>query len=116
MECGGILKKGVKDRIKELGSSVPKHPEHRPKYIRIAPLAEILCLALKVKNIYSPEIQESWKKLVSRFGSEISVLIAAFREGKFEIIEGGGGKYGEIVFNKKKNYRRNQSVLDDYGL
>lgn len=135
MECGGLLKKGVKDRIRELGRAVPKHPEHRPKYIRIAPLAEILCLALKVKNIYSPEIQENWKKLVSRFGSEISVLvdaliedlegetngkvaalINAFREGKFEIVEGGGGKYGEIVFNKKKNYKHGQAVLDDYGL
>lgn len=138
MECGGILKKGVRDRIKELGSIIPKHPEHRPKYIRIAPLAEILCLALKVKNIYSPEIQENWKKLVSRFGSEISVLvdapieeikkesngkvaelIAAFREGKFEIVEGGGGKYGEIVFNgarRRSAQRRSQAVLDDYGL
>ncbi len=134
-ECGGILKKGVKDRIRELGSSAPKHLEHRPKYVRIAPLAEILCLALKTKNIYSPEIQDNWKKLVSRFGSEISVLvdapveeikgesngkiaalISAFREGKFEIVEGGGGKYGEILFNKKKNYKRNQSVLDDYGV
>jgi uncharacterized protein (TIGR00375 family) len=135
-KCGGLIKKGVHDRVRELSSrDKPKHPPYRPRYIRIAPLAEILSLALGIKNIYSNKIQEAWKKLVTRFSSEISVLvdqpieeirkasgdetanlIRAFREGKFKIIEGGGGKYGKVVFNipRQKFYRGNQSMLDSF--
>ncbi|RLG59061.1 MAG: TIGR00375 family protein [Candidatus Hydrothermarchaeota archaeon] len=126
--CGGIIKKGVKDRIKELASySKPKHPEHRPPYLRIAPLAEILCMSLNVSNVYSQKVQAMWKKLVERFGSEIAVLvdipipeikkefgdeiafyIDAFRKENFDIKEGGGGKYGRIIFRKE------QYSLDDF--
>lgn len=136
-KCGGLLKKGVHDRIKELSAySEPHHPEHRPPYIRIAPLAEILCLALKVKSLYSPRVQEHWKKLVKTFGSEIAVLvdvdpeeikkvsgerlgelIRAFRKGDFNIIPGGGGKYGEIIFRQpreEKFYKGRQGILDQY--
>jgi uncharacterized protein (TIGR00375 family) len=135
--CGGCLKKGVYDRVRELSTRDSfEYLPHRPDYIRIAPLAEILCLALKVKNIYSDKVQISWKKLVTRFGSEISVLIdesiykireegglelakliKAFREGKFNITEGGGGQYGEIVFNnfrEEKFYRGSQYMLDSF--
>jgi uncharacterized protein (TIGR00375 family) len=135
--CGGLLKKGVFDRVKELSSyPSPRHPPHRPRYIRIAPLAEILCLALKVRNVYSDRVQGGWRKLVERFGSEISVLIdvpveeireeggerlarmiKAFRSGRFNIVEGGGGKYGEVVFKDsgpRKFYTGNQSMLDSF--
>jgi uncharacterized protein (TIGR00375 family) len=136
-KCKGVLKKGVRDRITELGAyPAPRHPEHRPQYIRIAPLAEILCLALNVKSLYSAKVQESWKKLVGRFGSEIAVLIdvdvedlkkeinertgeliEAFRSGNFNITQGGGGKYGEIIFDrpsKEKFYTGKQGSLDQY--
>lgn len=137
-ECGGMLKKGVRDRIKELSSrETSKSPEHRAPYVRIAPLAEILCTALGCKNVYSEEIQSAWRRLVEKFRSEIAVLVDAsieeiekessekiaglidsFRSGKFEIIEGGGGKYGEIVFGAAKNrntrQRRTQTALDSF--
>lgn len=137
-ECGGVLKKGVRDRIRELSSYTrPHHPEHRPPYIRIAPLAEILCLALAVKSLYSPRVQGEWKKLVKAFGSEIAVLIDAdteeikkvsgegvgelikrYREGDFTIVPGGGGRYGRIVFNPPETAgakRTVQGVLDQFG-
>jgi uncharacterized protein (TIGR00375 family) len=126
-KCGGLLKKGVYDRVKELSSyDIPRHPPHRPSYIRITPLAEILCLAFNVKSVYSSKVQTGWNKLVERFGSEISVLldapveeikkesgdkvgdlIWAYRNGKFSVIEGGGGRYGKIVFDQGS-----QSMLD----
>ncbi|MEE8168874.1 MAG: TIGR00375 family protein [Candidatus Hydrothermarchaeales archaeon] len=133
-ECRGILKKGVTDRIEELASyTAPRHPGHRPKYVRIAPLAEILSLALK-HQIYSNKIQEAWKKLVTTCGSEIAVLIdapleeititsgekvaeliKAFREGQFGIIEGGGGKYGKVLFGEKaEKLKRTQTKLDGF--
>ncbi len=125
--CNKTLKKGVCDRIKELADyNEPRHPPHRPRYIRIAPLAEILCSALKIKTIYSVKIQDMWKKLVTRFGSEIAVLIdvpeekieaesdgdvawmiKAFRDGRFSISYGGGGKYGEIIFDRGDADREN---------
>ncbi|RLF61183.1 MAG: TIGR00375 family protein [Thermoplasmata archaeon] len=127
-KCGGIIKKGVKDRIKELSTHTQsRHPEHRPPYLRIAPLAEILCMCLNVSSVYSSKVQSMWRRLVEEFGSEISVLvdieieeikrefgedisfyIEAFRKGDFEIEEGGGGKYGRIIF------RRVQKKLEDF--
>jgi uncharacterized protein (TIGR00375 family) len=135
-QCRGLLKKGVRDRIHELSSyPEPHHPEHRPPYIRIAPLAEILCLAMGVKSLYSPRVQEEWRRLVKAFGSEIAVLIDAdpeeikkvsgeelgklirrFREGDFTIVHGGGGRYGRIVFGPpdEKPRKTAQGVLDQF--
>lgn len=135
-QCRGLLKKGVRDRIRELSSyPEPRHPEHRPPYVRIAPLAEILCLAMGVKSLYSPRVQEEWKKLVKTFESEIAVLIDAdpedikkvsgdgvgklirrYREGEFTILPGGGGRYGRIVFRaaEEKPKKTVQGVLDQF--
>ncbi|MEW6593045.1 MAG: TIGR00375 family protein [Candidatus Hadarchaeota archaeon] len=114
--CGGWLKKGVFDRINELADyPEPKHPTHRPKYLKIAPLSEVVALALGGQDPHSPEIQQVWQKLVTRFKNEISVLIdvpvealteaagprvatviKAFRGGNLRVVAGGGGKYGHL--------------------
>jgi uncharacterized protein (TIGR00375 family) len=136
-KCGGTLKKGVFDRIGELTErEKPVHPDHRPPYIRIAPLAEIICLAMGIKSPYSSKVQGAWERLVTRFGSEIRVLIdvpvgeigevggekiarliGAFRRGDFHVLYGGGGHYGEVVFDRRPReqfYHGDQSSLDDY--
>ncbi len=132
-KCGGMLKKGVSDRIEELASSPqPMHPEHRPEYIRIAPLAEILALALK-SEIYSDKVQNAWRALVRAFDSEIAVLIdvapeeiakiadervaaliRSFRLADFRIAEGGGGEYGRILFEEKGKPGIAQMRLDTF--
>ncbi len=137
IQCGGRIKKGVRDRIHEIATwDKPHHPEHRPLYLRIAPLAEIIAQALKVSNVYSSRVQNLWRKLVVAFGNEIRVLvdvdteeiakvggeaiaelIRRFRVQDFEIIEGGGGKYGEIIFTKQAKKRKavkNQLSLDNW--
>ncbi len=112
-ECGGLIKKGVKDRVKEL-SDTSGHPGHRPKYIHIIPLAQIVSKALGIKTLTSAKIQDAWKKLIDAFGTEIEVLIDvpiekieavsgapiasaidAFRKGRVKWHAGGGGNYGE---------------------
>ena len=137
-KCGGRIKKGVRDRIREIATwDEPHHPEHRPPYLRIAPLAEIIAQALNISSVYSSRVQNVWRSLVVAFGSEIRVLVDAdpeeiakvggeavaelirrFRAQDFEIIEGGGGKYGEIVFSKEKAEQkkaaRSQLSLDDW--
>ncbi len=115
-KCGGWVKKGVRDRVNELADyPEPKHPPHRPSYLRIAPLAEVIALALGEKDAHAPEVQSMWEKLVTRFGNEIEVLIdvpaeelanaaggkiaavvRAFRGGELRVIPGGGGRYGHL--------------------
>jgi len=113
--CGGLIKKGVHDRVAEL-ADVPEghHPTHRPPYLHLLPLAEIIGKALKVGPT-SKTVRRQWENLMKQFGSEIEVLldtpveevaataspavaesVAAFRRGTIIVHPGGGGKYGEI--------------------
>jgi uncharacterized protein (TIGR00375 family) len=114
--CGKRIKKGVKDRIKERSNySEPVHPDHRPKYIHLIPLAEIITKAVEQRNPFTQTVTKRWNELVNAFGSEINVLldvdiqeiakvtapaiteaIQAFREKKVIIKPGGGGQYGII--------------------
>jgi uncharacterized protein (TIGR00375 family) len=118
--CGGRIKKGVSDRVDELADyPEPKHPKHRPKYIPVIPLAEIITKTLGFSNTNLVGVKKYWNKLISKFDNEISVLLNAdyeeiqkatderlaaavksFREGKIILHPGGGGRYGEIELPK----------------
>jgi len=120
--CGKRIKKGVKDRINERADfREPQHPDHRPTYIHLIPLAEIITKAVGQRNPFTQTVNKRWDELVSAFGSEISVLIdvdieeiarvtapaiteaiQAFREKKVVIRPGGGGQYGVIELPKEK--------------
>lgn len=113
--CGGVIKKGVDYRIYELSTwDEPHHPQHRPPYVHILPLAEILSL-VHDKGVTTVFVQKIWKELVLKFKSEIEVLIRtpledlekvdaqlapvikAFRNNGLAIQSGGGGRYGKIL-------------------
>jgi len=114
--CGKRIKKGVKDRINERADfKEPLHPDHRPPYIHLIPLSEIIAKAIGQHTPFTQEVNKRWNELVSVFGSEINVLIdtdineiakvtapaiteaiQAFREKKVIIKPGGGGQYGSI--------------------
>ncbi|MDP1552021.1 MAG: TIGR00375 family protein [Methanobacteriaceae archaeon] len=114
--CGGIIKKGADYRISEIASwKKPHHPYHRPPYIHIMPLADIISLTYS-KGVTTKFVQGIWENLVNNLGSEIDVMIRvplddikeispdmafalnAFREKTLILVPGGGGKYGEIKF------------------
>lgn len=118
--CGGTIKKGVDYRISEIADwDTPHHPNHRPEYIHVMPLSEIISLVYD-KGITTKTVQGVWSKLVDSFGTELNVLlnvdlqdikkvdskispaIQAFREKTLHIKPGGGGKYGEILFDNAK--------------
>ena len=118
-DCGGTIKKGVDFRISEISDyDEPKHPDFRPPYIHLMPLAELISTVYG-KGVTTKTVQGKWQKLIDNFGNEIEVLInvsiddiskadsdiafaiEAFRNGTIEVIPGGGGKYGEILFEKK---------------
>jgi len=137
-KCGGWVKKGVWDRVNELADyPEPRHPPHRPNYLRIAPLAEVIALALGEKNAHAPEVQSMWEKLVARFGNEIEVLIdvhpeelantagakvaaviKAFRAGELKVVPGGGGRYGHLEISLELATTlppKAQRTLADFG-
>jgi len=114
--CGGKIKKGVDYRIYELSSwDEPRHPPHRPPYVHLMPLAEIIAMK-HGKGVTTKFVQGIWQGLVDEFGTEIDVLlnapldgiasidgevaaaVRAFRDGSLIVIPGGGGRYGEIRF------------------
>ena len=116
--CGGTVKKGVDFRISEIADyENPRHPGFRPKYVHLMPLAELISTVYD-KGVTTKTVQAKWQKLIDNFKTEIDVLINvslddiskvdsgivpaidAFRNGKINVIPGGGGKYGEILFEK----------------
>jgi len=111
--CGGIIKKGVADRVNELADfEEPRHPDHRPPYLHLIPLAEIIQMALGHASVQTKGVKTAWETLVKHFGNEVEALIyaepealkivddrvvsaiLAFRKGDVIIHPGGGGQYG----------------------
>jgi uncharacterized protein (TIGR00375 family) len=114
--CGKRIKKGVKDRINEKADfGEPQHPDHRPPYIHLIPLSEIITKAIGLRSPFSQTVGKRWNELISAFDSEIKVIldvkiddiarvtapaiseaVQMFREKKVVIKPGGGGQYGVI--------------------
>lgn len=111
--CRGIIKKGVADRVNELADfEEPEHPDYRPPYLHLIPLAEIIQMALGHASVQTKGVKTAWETLVKQFGNEIEALIyaepealkivddrvvsaiLAFRKGDVIIHPGGGGQYG----------------------
>ena len=124
-DCNGIIKRGVKERIHELseGRGV-KHPDHRPPYLHTVPLAEVIAMSIGVKTLTSTKVQAAWQEMVKKWGNEIKILIdkdlecikkydekvgliiESFRNGTMLYDAGGGGRYGQPLWNKplKENF------------
>jgi uncharacterized protein (TIGR00375 family) len=128
--CGKRIKKGVKDRINEIADyKEPIHPTHRPPYVHLIPLAEIITKAIGQQNPFTQTVNKRWSELITAFGNEINVLIdvdiddiakvtapaiteaiQAFREKKVIIRPGGGGQYGIIELANKDSEVKNYSI------
>ena len=117
--CGGTVKKGVDFRISEIADlNEPRHPDFRPPYVHLMPLAELISTVYG-KGVTTKTVQGKWQKLIDNFSTEIDVLInvsieniskidsniapaiEAFRNGTIDVVPGGGGKYGEILLDRK---------------
>ena len=117
--CGGTVKKGVDFRISEIADlRQTQHPPFRPKYVHLMPLAEIIS-SVHNKGVTTKFVQAIWQKLIDSFETEINVLInvgledikkidsdvglaiESFRNNTIDIVPGGGGQYGQILFKKE---------------
>ncbi len=115
--CGGRIKKGVKGRIQELATyDIPHHPDDRPPYQYLLPLAELLS-TVHNKGVTTKYVQTRYDRLLSLFGSEIDVLlntpiedikkvdpllsdiIKSYRDNTLEVDVGRGGRYGTVKYN-----------------
>ncbi|MDO9549586.1 MAG: PHP-associated domain-containing protein [Methanoregula sp.] len=109
-EDGGIIKRGVSDRAKELAGG--GEPRPRPPYLHILPLGQIIQTMENVSSPNTKKCKAIYASLISTFGNEITVLIdapvgeirtihpkvadaiSALRNGTVILHPGGGGKYG----------------------
>ena len=117
--CGGTIKKGVDFRISEISDlKKPVHPDFRPDYVHLMPLAELIS-SVYDKGVTTKFVQGIWQKLIDNFSTEIDVLInvdlndiekivanvasaiESFRNNTIEVVPGGGGQYGQILFKKE---------------
>ena len=115
--CGGVIKKGVKGRIEELATSdVPIHPEDRPEYQYILPLAELLS-SIHNKGVMTKYVQSRYERLIELFKTEIDILLnveldkiehvdmllanalKSYRNNTLNVTPGRGGLYGKVVYD-----------------
>nr|WP_321351383.1 PHP-associated domain-containing protein [uncultured Methanoregula sp.] len=107
---GGIIKKGVADRAKELAKGGTAHP--RPPYAHVLPLAQIIQTMEGTSSPNTRKCKEIYASFIGAFENEIAILIdvpvaeirsihpkvadaiAALRDGTVTLHPGGGGKYG----------------------
>lgn len=128
--CGKRIKKGVKDRISELADTdVGDSPEHRPAYVHVFPLAEIIQHVVGHASPTTKTVQGIYDEFQDAFRSEIRMLTEApvnelaavnqkvanavqtFREEQFIVVPGGGGEYGELVIPRDEAER--ERIIDE---
>ena len=113
--CGKLLRLGVRDRAAAIGVGESKAPKHRPPYLRIAPLLDIITSAIGVKSASAKSAIRLYDKLREHLGIETTILtespvneikqinervaqmIKLYRDGAASYEIGGGGRYGKLL-------------------
>jgi uncharacterized protein (TIGR00375 family) len=106
---GGLIKKGVCDRARELSRGTPVS---RPPYLHLIPLGQIIQTVEGVASPHTKKCRAIYDSFIEAFGNEIDVhltipvpeiravhpkvadAVSALRENRVVLHPGGGGKYG----------------------
>ncbi|RPI39909.1 MAG: endonuclease Q family protein [Methanoregulaceae archaeon] len=114
---GGIIKKGVSDRAKELSGGSEVRP--RPPYVHVLPLAQIIQTVEGASSPNTKKCRAIYSSFISTFENEIAILIdvpvaelrplhpnvadaiSALRDGTVTLHPGGGGKYGTFSLSQR---------------
>jgi PHP family Zn ribbon phosphoesterase len=112
---GKSLRLGVRDRAFMLGDGESVSPDHRPHYLHMPPLLELIRTSLGVKSSKAKSVMTLYRNLIQTLGTEIEVLtsspleriekentlvaqmISAYRSGTVGYVPGGGGRYGQLI-------------------
>jgi PHP family Zn ribbon phosphoesterase len=118
---GRSLRLGVRDRAMMIGEGESISPPHRPSYLHIPPLLDIMTSATGIKSKNSKKIREMYSSMRESFGPETTILtetpiadlsevnlqlsemIRSYRDGTISYIPGGGGRYGTLVAPWEEN-------------
>jgi uncharacterized protein (TIGR00375 family) len=110
---GGIIKKGVSDRARELSSGEART---RPPYLHIVPLGQIIQTVERTSSPATKKCSTIYDSFITTFGNEIDVLIDvpvseisevhsgvaraidALRHNRVVLHPGGGGKFGTFSY------------------
>ncbi len=107
-----------------------EHPAHRARYLTIVSLVEMLRVAMGIASSGSKVLEKTYDAIIEQFGTEINLLlsvdlktanvsvlqeqakkyptlfktlfdiIGAFRKGEVDFKPGGGGTFGELMFDE----------------
>lgn len=112
---GKPVRLGVRDRAAMLGEVKSQSPTHRPPYLHIPPLLDMIQIALGTKSNKVKSVTHLYRKMNETLGTEVQILtttesaaihqindrvgdiIDCYRKGKMKYIPGGGGRYGSII-------------------
>jgi PHP family Zn ribbon phosphoesterase len=112
---GKTLRLGVRDRAAAIGNGEVRTPSHRPPYLHIAPLLDIIALSLSVKSSTAKRVRSLYDKMRVQFGPEtlilteapideirvinerVALMIEAYRNKSIRYEPGGGGRYGTLI-------------------
>ncbi len=137
--CNNIIKKGVKEKIIEIaeqqGNKDHKQVVDRPEYKHLIPLAEIIQIYLKKKQISHKDVLEKYSLFISKYkeidvmfnvpykelekiDKEITKYIKAFRENFVVFYPGGAGKQGKpvICFSDKEKKQMKEKIDQEIKL
>jgi len=136
IKCKGILKKGVGDRVIEVakvqGNKELKDIDKRPEYKYLIPLAQVIQLALKEKNIDSKNVIEKYELFINKhteievmlslsedklneIDKDITKYILAFRKNLVVFKPGGAGFYGApyICFTEAEKLKKQKEIDEE---
>jgi len=112
---GKKMRLGVRDRAAALGEGKSISPPHRPPYLHIAPLLDIIAISLAIKSTTSKTVRRLYDLMREQFGPEtlilteaplsgiremnerVAMMISRYRHKTIDYIDGGGGRYGQLV-------------------
>ncbi|MBL7100409.1 MAG: DNA helicase UvrD [Nanoarchaeota archaeon] len=136
-KCKSPLTIGVLNRAEELADRPEGfRPEGAKPFKSLIPLSEIISAVIGIKQVYSKGVSEIYNKLISKFDSELNVLmvvpfeklkgvvdekiadaIMKVRNEEIEICPGFDGVYGQAKFvrSEKISSSRKQSSLGDFS-
>ena len=112
---GKKLRLGVRDRAAAIGEGKSESQHHRPPYLHIAPLLDIISISLEIKSTSAKTVRKLYDQMRKRFGPEtliltevpldgiremnerVSLMISKYRDKTIGYFDGGGGRYGKLI-------------------
>jgi PHP family Zn ribbon phosphoesterase len=112
---GKNLRLGVRDRAMMIGTGKSISPQHRPLYLHVAPLLDVISASMNgmakstktVRSLYdrmrnsigreTAILSDAPIDMISQIDKKVGAMVEALRNGTATYAAGGGGRYGRLV-------------------